>query len=228
MLMVEVYYYVKTENVSNILECGLKLSACHNREVLIGPEKVMCFSGLLNPKDNLELYRSSDFTCLKIQVKSEKCFVADRFLFENASDTDYSMDLYYKSIIPVKKYIFGTYRLPECLITTTILPGEAAVLDKRMDSPVIYTNSEELYINNILQELREQLAESDDFLLYYFFDKLAEGNYLAKLENPQNRTAVFRTPAGKTYCLKRPRQDQFPELDRLNERCEADQIINIT
>ncbi len=202
--MVEVYYYVRTENVSNILNCGLKLSAYHNREVLMDGEKVMCFSGLLNPKDNLELYRSSDFTCLKIQVKSEKCFIADRFIFENASDADYNMDLYYKSIIPIKKYIFGTYRLPECLITTTILPGEAAILDKRMDSPVIYTNSEELYINNILQELREKLAESDDFLLYYFFDKLVEENYLEKLENPQKGTAVFRTQAGKTYCIKRP------------------------
>ncbi len=203
-LMIEVYYYVKAEDVSNILDCGLKLSSCYNREAVIDGEEVRCFAGLLNPKDNPEQYRSSEFTCLKIQVKNEKCFVADRFLYENASAQNSELELYYNSIIPVEKYIFGTYRLPECLITTTILAGEAAILDKRMDSPVIYTNSEELYIHNILQELRERLAESDDFLLYYFFDKLADEKFLKKLENVEKGTAVFRTAAGKTYCIKKP------------------------
>jgi len=202
--MVEVYYYVKTKDVSNVIDCGLKLSACYDREVIINGEEVRCFSGLLNPRDNPELYRSPEHTCLKIQVNSEKCFVADRFLFENASGQDSETELYYSSIIPVEKYIFGTYRLPECLITTTILSGEAAVLDKRMDSPVIYTNSEELYLNNILQDLRERLAEFDDFLLYNFFEKLVDKKYLEKFENVEKGTAVFRTTTGRTYCIKKP------------------------
>lgn len=209
--MVEVYYYVKTENVPNILDCGLKLSSFHNREAIIDGEKILCFSGLLNPKDNMELYRSAEFTCLKIQVKPEKCYVADKFLSDNAGAGD--LGLYYNSIISVEKYIFGAYRLPECLITTTILAGEASVLDKRMDSPVIYTNSEELYINNILQELREKLAETDDFLLYYFFDKLAGINKIRKYENPEKCTAVFRTEDGRTYCVKKP------DMDKLYEQC---------
>lgn len=214
--MIEVYYYVRTENVPNILDCGLKLSTSHNREAIIGGEKSLCFSGLLNPKDNMELYRSKEFTCLKVQVKREKCFVADRFLFENAADGDMDMELYYGSIIPVEEYIFGTYRLPECLITSTILAGEASVLDKRMDSPVIYTYSEELYINNILQELREQLAETDDFLLYYYFDKLVETNRLEKIENLQKGTAVFRTENGKTYCIKKPELSRFYDIERIS------------
>lgn len=213
--MIEVYYYVKSESIADILNCGLKLSVCHNREVIIDGEKVKCFSGLLNPKDNPELYRSREFTCLKIQVKNDKCFIADGFLLENAGSGS-NAELYYESVIPIEKYIFGTYRLPECLITTTILPEEASILDKRMDSPVIYTNSEELYINNILQELREQLAETDDFLLYYFFDKLTEEKHLEKLENLQKGTAVFRTPSGKMYCIKKPDMDKF--CDKCKEK----------
>ncbi len=193
---------MNTENVSNILDCGLKLSTFHDREAIIDGDKTLCFSGLLNPKDNIELYRSSEHTCLKVQVKKEKCFIADRFLYENAFDGQ--LEFYYKSIIPVEKYIFGSLRLPECLITSTILAGEAAVLDRRMDSPVIYTNSEELYINNILQELRENIPATDDFLLYYFFDRLSEEKHLEKHENPYNGTTVFKTPEGKTYCIKKP------------------------
>ncbi len=216
VLMVEIYYYAKTENLSNILDCGLKLSACYNREVVIDGERVICFSGLLNPKDDMELYKSSEYTCLKIQAKNEKCFIADRFLHENANKLESSeMELYYKSVVPINKYIFGAYRLPECLITTTILPGEAAVLDKRMDSPVIYSNSEELYINNVLQDLREQLAESDDFLLYYFFDRLAEEKQVEKLENSHKGTAVFKTGSGNTYCIKKPQMEKIKEKIRL-------------
>ena len=203
--MAEVYYYVKSESLANILDCGLKLSAWYDREVAIAGEKKMCFLGLLNPKDNPGLYRSSEYTCLKLQVSNEKCYIADRFLYENAlGRAAADMELYNNSIVPIDKYIFGNYRLPECLITTTILPGEAAVLDKRMDSPVIYTNSEELYINNILQDLRERLAESDDFLLYYFFDRIAEEGLVEKFAGSKNETAVFKTTGGKTYCIKKP------------------------
>lgn len=206
--MPEVYYYVKSENVSNIIDCGLKLSTFHSKEVIIEEEKKLCFSGLLNPKDDLELYNSTSIRCLKLQVKSEKCFVADRFIYENVQGSD--MELYYKTIVPIEQYMFGTYRLPECLITTTILAGEASILDKRMDSPILYSNSEELYINNILQELREQYAEIDDSLLYYFLDKLADLAKLDKIENCDIGT-VFKNELGRTYCIKKPNLDKIFE-----------------
>lgn len=219
--VIEIYYYVKSENVANILDCGLKLSAFHNKEVAIGNEKLRCFSGLLNPKDDPELYKSGEYTCLKVQVKKEKCFVADRFLYEAALGQALGLELYHQSILPVDKYIFGTYRLPECLITTTILAGEASVLDKRMDSPIIYTNSEELYVNNILQEFREQHAEFDDCLLYSLFDKLTDLYIFEKVENEERGIAVYRTQGGKTYCIRKPDFEKFYEIDKL---CELESV----
>lgn len=207
--MPEVYYYVKSENVSNIIDCGLKLSAFHNKEVIIEEEKKLCFSGLINPKDDLELYKSSSFSCLKIQVKSEKCFVADRFIYEAVQGQSPDMELYYKTVVPIEQYRFGSYRLPECLITTTILAGEASVLDKRMDSPVIYSNSEELYLNNILQELREQYAEIDDSLIYFFLDKLTELGKLDKTDNINTGSSIFKNKSGRAYCIKKPDLDKF-------------------
>lgn len=202
--MPEVYYYVNSQAVSNIIDCGLKLSTFYDKEAEIDGEKKLCFCGLLNPKDDMELYRSEQYTCLKIQVKGTQCFVADRFLYDNAQKAGRGMEFYYKSIIPVERYIFGQYRIPECLITTTILAGEAVLLDKRMDSPVIYTNSEELYRNNILQELREQNPEIDDCLLYYYFNRLAETKKLDKIDNNESGTTVFTDGNGRTYCVKSP------------------------
>lgn len=207
--MTEVYYYVKSENVSNIIDCGLKLSAYYNKEVVIDDEKKLCLSGLINPKDDLELYKSSAFKCLKLQVKTGKCFVADRFIYDTFKAQGQDMESYYKTIVPIEQYSFGSYRLPECLVTTTILAGEASVLDKRMDSPVIYSNSEELYINNILQELREQYAEIDDSLLYYFLDKLADLAKLDKIEDSNTGTAIFKNQSGRKYCVKKPDLNNF-------------------
>jgi len=209
--MPEVYYYAKSEDVSNIIDCGFKLSTFHNKEVIIEEEKKLCFSGLINPKDDLKLYKSSSFKCLKIQVKTGKCFVADRFIYETVLGKGQDMELYYKTIVPIEQYRFGSYRLPECLITTTILAGEASILDKIMDSPVIYSNSEELYINNILQELREQYAEIDDSLLYYFLDKIAALAKLDKIENINTGTSVFKNELGRTYCIKKPDMNKFCE-----------------
>jgi hypothetical protein len=202
--MPEVYYFVKSENVSNIIDCGLKLSAYYNKEVIIDNEKKMCLSGLINPKDDLELYKSSSYKCLKLQVKTGKCFVADRFIYDTILEQGQDMDIYYRTIIPIEDYSFGSYRLPECLVTTTILSGEASVLNKRMDSPVIYSSSEELYINNILQELRENYAEIDDSLLYYFFDTMVEFAKLDKIENINTQTTIFKNQSGKIYCVKKP------------------------
>jgi hypothetical protein len=207
--MTEVYYYVKSENVSDIIDCGLKLSAFYDKEVVIEGEKKPCFCALINPRDDLKLYRSSSFSCLKLQVKLEKCFVADGFIYETVKEKGLDMKLYYDTIIPIEKYIFGAYRLPECLITTTILPGEASALDKRIDSPVLYSNSEELYINSILQELREQYAEIDDCLLYNFLDKLADLEKIDKIENSDNSKLVFKNEFGRTFCIKKPDLNKF-------------------
>lgn len=205
--MPEVYYYVRSEDAFNITDCGLKLSTFHDKEVIIQGEKKQCFSALLNPKDNMDLYKSLSYSCLKIQVKSEKCFIADRFIYETVQNQD--IELYYKTIIPIEKYMFGTYRLPECLVTTTILPDEANVLDKRMDSPIIYTNSEELYINNILQELRDNYSDIDDSLLYLLFNELTNMGRLEKIENTTNGVSIFKNETGRIYCVKNPDVNSF-------------------
>lgn len=201
--MPEVYYYVKSEKVSDLISCGIKLSAFYNKEVIIDGEKKLCLSGLLNPRDNIELYRSEEFCCLKLLVKADKCYVADRFIYTLAKEDEQTIELYYKTVMSIENYKFGIYREPECLITTTILPGEVTLLNKRMDSPVLYINSEELYLSNVLQNIKDEFSEIDDCLLYYFLDKLAENGIVEKIESKKGDT-IFKDMLGKIYCAKKP------------------------
>jgi hypothetical protein len=78
-----------------------------------------------------------------------------------------------------------------------------------MDFPVIYTDSEELYINNILQGLKDKNAEVNDLLLYYFFDRLADMGKIDKIENAEAGTVVYKNNSGGMYCIKKTNIDNF-------------------
>ncbi|EPR14326.1 hypothetical protein [Ruminiclostridium papyrosolvens] len=207
--MPEVYYYVNSDKVSDILDCGLKLSAFFDKEVMIEGDIQQCFAGLINPRDDMNSYNSESLTCIKINVRSDKCYVADRFVYETIKEKPENLELYNKSVIPLEKYIFGTYRKPECLITSTILAGEAARLDRCMDLPVIYENSETLYINNIINNFREQYDKFDDYLLYSFFSRLEEMGKVNTIKSSDGGKAVFTTESGEIYCIR------MPELNKI-------------
>ncbi len=202
--MPEVYYYVSSDKVSDILDCGLKLSAFFDKEVMIDGDVQQCFAGLINPRDDMGSYNSDSLTCIKINVRSDKCYVADRFVYDTIKEKPENLELYNKSVIPLEKYIFGTYRKPECLITSTILAGEAARLDRCMDLPVIYENSETLYINNIINNFREQYDKFDDYLLYSFFSRLEEMGKVNTIKSSDGGKAVFTTGSGEIYCIRKP------------------------
>ncbi len=202
--MPEVYYYVSSDKVSDILDCGLKLSAFFDKEVMIEGDVQQCFAGLINPRDDMGSYNSDSLTCIKINVRSDKCYVADRFVYDTIKEKPENLELYNKSVIPLEKYIFGTYRKPECLITSTILAGEAARLDRCMDLPVIYENSETLYINNIINNFREQYDKFDDYLLYSFFSRLEEMGKVNTIKSSDGGKAVFTTGSGEIYCIRKP------------------------
>ena len=206
----EVYYYIPVNEVSFAVECGLKLSTWYDKEVPIFGEKRKCMSALLSPKDDMEKYRSEDFKCLKLDVSPDYCFVADKCLYEVGLTNDAVIKMYYDSIAYLKKYMFGSYRLPECLVTSTIIGGSISVLDKRMDSPIIVDNSEELYINNIILSHRETYNDFNDTMLYYFYCKLAEIGRFDKIEEKKNKIAVFvDREFGKAYSVRIPDIDEY-------------------
>jgi predicted metal-dependent phosphoesterase TrpH len=115
------------------------------------------------------------------------------------------LKLYRETIVPLKDYIFGTYRLPECLVTTTVIGGNISVLNKNLDSPVLYTDSEELYINNILEYYKETGEDFSNSILYYFHLKLAELGKFKKIEDLKNKTTIFiDNSSGKPFIFKIP------------------------
>jgi len=208
--MVDVYYFLPSEEVANAVDCGLKLSKWFQKEVVINGENKKCMSALLNPKDDMEKYKSAEYKCVKLEVSSNSCYIADEYLYKMGLKSPVVMDLYLKSIIPVEKYIFGMYRLPECLVTSTVIAGQIGVLNMKLDLPVLFDNSEELYINNIIQTYTEEHNDFTDAMLYSFYCMLAEKGKVNKKEDIENGIAVFIAKNdGKTFTVRIPDLNSF-------------------
>lgn len=208
--MVEVYYYIPAGEVENAVECGLKLSEWYDKEVVIAGHSKKYISALLNPKDDMERYKSADYKCLKLELAPNYCFVADRYLYQVGINIPEVMDMYRESIISIEDYIFGSYRLPECLVASTIIGGHISILNKRLDSPVLFDNSEELYINNIIETYKEEHDHFIDAMLYYFYCSLAARGSFDKFEDTGRKIAVFvNKRSGKAYTIKVPDMDRY-------------------
>ena len=203
--MAEIYFYVTADTADCTVECGLKLSEYAVKDVLINGEIKKCISALLNPKDDMEKYKSAEYKCLKFELPSNQCYIGDQYLYKVGLSFPEVMKIYTNSIVPINDYIFGLFRLPECLVTTTVLPGQISILDKRLDSPVLFDNSEEFYINNIIEIHKEEKSDFNDVMLYCFYCKLAEEKKLKKLEDGEKKIAVFiDTKRGKTFSIRVP------------------------
>ncbi|MGI6667989.1 MAG: hypothetical protein ACOX4M_00570 [Acetivibrionales bacterium] len=203
--MVEVYFYIPADKAENAVECGIKLSEWYSREALIDGVVKKCITALLNPRDDYEKYVSSAYRCLKLEVQPKYCYVADSLLYEAGRAYPEVMQLYRDSIVPIEKYVFGSYRLPEALITSTIIGDNISVSGRSLDTPVLYSNSQDLYLGNLLEELKEEHEDLNDTLLYFLFKKLCDEGKAECIEYGEGRLAIFSYKRdGRTYTLRIP------------------------
>jgi hypothetical protein len=203
--VVEVYFYIPAGQAENAVECGIKLSEWYSREVQVEGTVKKCITALLNPRDDYEKYISPEYKCLRLEVQPKYCHAADSFLYEVGKTYPEVMRLYQDSIVPIEKYVFGSYRLPEALITSTIIGDYVSVSGKGLDTPVLYSNSQDLYFSNLLEDLKEEHDDLNDTLLYFFFKKLCDEGKAECIEHGGGRLAVFTYKRdGRVYTLKIP------------------------
>lgn len=165
--MAAVYFYVPAEKADDVVECGMKLSEWKDREQQTpwsyGPSP--CFCALLHPNDDR---RSKDpaYRCIKISIPAEDCVIADGDLYRLSMEYPEIRQKYIDTMVPLSKYRFGSFRNPECLIFTTILGDQISVYGKGLDDPILYENSEALYVNNILERFNDRYDRVNQVLLY--------------------------------------------------------------
>lgn len=173
----KVYFYVSVKNIDEVLECGITLSDFHEKKMYIEGCENKCIVTHLHPADS-EKFGDPSYMAVKIIVSDGKGFIADSVLYDENLYINAKLDLYLKTIITCEKYVLGSYRKPECLLTSTILPEYIEKYDKRRDEPLLYTNSNDLYINRLIGEAREASPNFDEIALNAYYDRLLlKGKY---------------------------------------------------
>lgn len=201
--MVEVYFHIPAEKAGDAVECGMKLSEWYSRETVIGGTSRKCIAALFNPRDEYEKYTSGAYRCLKLEIEEKYCYAADRSLYEAGLSDPRAMELYRASIIPVGDYSLGEYRFPEVLVTSTILGENISMSGKMLDTPLLYSNSEDLYINNLMEQLRDRHGDLNDTLLYLYFKWLSDNGRVEFIGGGSGTYGVFGTTGAQGEDMRR-------------------------
>ncbi|MGI6622819.1 MAG: hypothetical protein GX227_07750 [Clostridiaceae bacterium] len=201
--MAELYFFVSKDKVQDVVDCGLKLSEWYDREITLpettGSRKVL--KAFLNPRDDREKFKDDDYKCLRLDVDLDYCKVADWSLYRIGQDEPYLMQKYYDSIIPLKNYRFGTYREPEILVLTSVLPEYIEVTGIALDIPLLYESSEAIYLVNLMQKHEELYKDSGNHLLYAFFTYLEARGQVIRYEDKEKKCAVFFAKDSDEYSV---------------------------
>lgn len=84
--------------------------------------------------------------CMRISVDPKECYVIDAGrISEKVAAT----------LIPADKYVLGTFRRPLLIIVSAVKAEDIRRYEGRMDAPLLYENSEKLYVDR-------QFALADD------------------------------------------------------------------
>lgn len=159
-----IYYYTKNENLPIFLKYGIRLSKNFDKELNINGYTKPYLIGLLNPKDDVLKYNSTESTCLKLDLLDSHCKIIDFSSLELA--TTQPIDY-----IPLEEYIFGTYKNPVVLIDTSVISDKISTYNKIIDIPILFDNSEDFYYELQIQKMMEELPSKEVYELLKNYNK---------------------------------------------------------
>ena len=208
--MVNVYYYVLNQLADDIVFSGLSMSKWAGREVVLKGAPKKCIVAMLNPRDDMMLYKSPEHACIRISIPHDYCFVADKCLYEVGKIEPMVMKMYWDNLIPANEYKLGSFAKPEALITATVIPGRVAIADRKADALSVVGDNTELYLSNHIESLQDEQEDIKNELLYhYYMAQVAAGKYtLFGADAPGNKV-IFAEESGEYIAIDMPVQSIF-------------------
>ncbi len=205
--MAGVYYQVKTEVLADAVQCGLKLSEHADREIFLPGEAMprRFMTAWLHPED-LPLREPSDSGhCLRLEIDPSRCYVGDAHLYRMGLLQSELKQRYLETLVPLKAYRFGGFRLPECLVGTSVLDSQIAVMGAAMDAPVLYKDSATLYLQTRMAEYEEICGDGGNALLYAWCTQQETIGTMRRHRDKEGKTEVFLSNrTGSTLVLEVP------------------------
>ena len=178
----KVFFAVSESDAEEVSACGMKVSRYATRNVSIDGVEHRCIVAALTPGDIVNA-SDSGIEVLRLNPDDLHGWIAEGVFYEeygcadvNGEDRNFWMSEYEKSIIPAAEYKLGMYKKPEYLIYRTLFPESIERFDRRRGEPILYDNSNELYMGKAMSFAEENCDDFYELALKAFADRWAAGN----------------------------------------------------
>ena len=195
--MAGVYFQIRAEQAADAVQCGLKLSEHADREVLLPgeshPRRVL--TAWLHPQDLPDPGLTKGHVCLRLDVDPLRCIIGDADLYRLGNTHPALMERYLSSLCPLREYRFGSFRAPECLIPSSILDSQISVMGRALDFPVLYEDSETLYLQTCMRSYGEAMQDNGNALFFSWCRLLSSKGQMERFVDPAGNREVFLSKA---------------------------------
>ena len=203
-----IYFYIPAAEAEEAAECGISLERYATGTVRVGGVEKKFLTAFLHPKDDPEKFGSPDHACIQIEADERYVYISDGAVREAAESEGRLAGAFDAMAVPLKEYIFGSFRKPVCMVVSTVLPENASIAGKVMGSPLIYNDSEEFFVECLFEKMRGADEGFVEKALYRFMNDLAARGKAEKFESRKSGTAVFRLPDSTEFIpLKIPPEE---------------------
>ena len=161
----KIFSFVKKKDIDRVAECGINSEEYCAFSAFVNGAERQCILGYITPYDS-DLINNGDFVPVKVNLKNENVIVAEGVFREQGLDVFYA-----ESFVRLSDYRFGSFRKPECLIPGTVLPEEIEKYNPKMDEPLLYTYSEELYVDSAFAKAADEIQNFKELSVKGLFEK---------------------------------------------------------
>ncbi len=176
----KVFFAVPAEAAEDVCDCGIKVSEYKDRVINVSGVEFNCVSTYLNPRDCSKL-NDSGVVVLRLNSDDSCSYVAEGAFYEEykcalrlGADAEFWKQKYDSSVVVASDYKLGMYKKPEYLICRTMFPDSVEKFDIRRSEPVLYNNSEELYIGRAVRYAEENCDDFYELAVTSLMNQMAE------------------------------------------------------
>ncbi|MEZ0537241.1 hypothetical protein ACAG39_08310 [Caldicellulosiruptoraceae bacterium PP1] len=142
---------------------GIDINKCYNKVIGLAGIEIKCISGFLT-NDII----SGDFIAAKIDINKSYAANYDLWVAYTLTSNQEFNKMYIRSIVNLKKYMFGTFRIPEVLITESIPSQDLFEPMFNNSSKFIESKNDEIYINFLIEKITKDEKIANSVVIDYF------------------------------------------------------------
>ncbi|WAM31640.1 hypothetical protein [Caldicellulosiruptor naganoensis] len=147
-----------------IAENGLNIENDYNKKIGLWGINVKCISGFLSPEAI-----STDFVAARVNTENSYIANYDLWTAFEATQNGELNRMYVNSIVNLKRYRFGEYRIPEILIFSSINKEDIVDVSKIKDlSNSLLSKNDQVYINCLVERITQNPNIAKNIVLDYF------------------------------------------------------------